>query len=203
MQCRTDGHGGHCARCQNANVSCNYSEPGRPGRPVTRSGDMTNLNRAAAGSAVPSMPTPTSSLTPTSEGIWGQTDPTVYGVVKDSTYVGEDHIGTCTRTGPLDSFPGSEYLHLGTMGCLGPSDWLRSVSESEARPPSTADDNQQTYRGPQNETAITADPAFPSAISKAMTTSPVDSQLHGAPRALAAETGSQDESCDAPRARAA
>ncbi|ORY58458.1 uncharacterized protein BCR38DRAFT_489377 [Pseudomassariella vexata] len=175
MQCKTDGSGGHCARCRNANLFCKHSEPGRPGRTVTRSGNVIDPNSAAAVDlTVSAISTPTLSRTTADEGTWSQSTLTEYGAVERSVYLREDHIGTCTKDGFLDSFPGSPYLPLDTTESLGPSDWLWNISEAEVRPKSTIGDNQQVHQGAPGEMGVAADPNLPSATSRTNTTLPVD-----------------------------
>lgn len=140
MQCRTDGLGKHCDRCRNANVLCNYSECGKPGRPVAKSGNVTNQTSAA-------LPTPSRSTS--EEDAWSSGTFNEYGgAVEGSICLGMDYPDALkSKDGSLTAFSSSQYpyLHLDMAGAFGSPDWASEVAMS---PIQMASEDQRVLRDP-------------------------------------------------------
>ncbi len=122
MQCKTDGSGPHCTRCRNARVHCNYSEPGKPGRPVTKAGTVTDQNQNGTPSAAKSTGAVVSPLncSMADENAWIHSSVPGYDTGKGSGYSAEDPMSPWTQHGVVNSFSDTPFLQLDQMESLPP-----------------------------------------------------------------------------------
>ncbi|KAK1447198.1 hypothetical protein CMEL01_09037 [Colletotrichum melonis] len=118
MQCKTDGFGIQCARCRNANVVCNYSESGKPGRPAFKtnnSADQTPASWPSLGNTIV-------------EGAWTHKTLHEHGsAVQESISleaIPPESSQTVAEWHSL-AFPSSpsSFLHLNMTESFGSSDW--------------------------------------------------------------------------------
>ncbi|KAI3543681.1 hypothetical protein CABS01_14440 [Colletotrichum abscissum] len=118
MQCKTDGFGIQCARCRNANVVCNYSESGKPGRPAFKtnnSADQTPASWPSLGNTIV-------------EGAWTHKTLHEHGSAVQGSIsleaIPPESSQTVAEWHPL-AFPSSpsSFLHLNMTESFGSSDW--------------------------------------------------------------------------------
>lgn len=146
MQCKTDGSGQQCQRCRAANVNCHYSEPGKPGRPVSNAGVGTNQ-------AVRLIPETTTVLESGScavdyEADWDPTAFASYGSNENSFSIINDHTGNWAQQIIGHGDLGSAGLYVDMTRPHGPSDWSSTTTASDDSPPSLTPSTTFSTRRP-------------------------------------------------------
>ncbi|KAI1842499.1 hypothetical protein JX266_011253 [Neoarthrinium moseri] len=168
MQCRAAIPGQHCARCQNAQVHCNYSEPGRPGRPVTKEGNGTGDTGTANAKVVRAV-IPPPNWNAVDEVTWLQNTFPTYIADEGSSfeYTMGDQSGPSTPHGFLNGSAGGLCLQLDQMEFVSPLDWSLCTSETGVFGPKMSGDILHIDQSGLDDIDLTAnpDPTRPSSTS--------------------------------------
>jgi hypothetical protein len=173
MQCQTDGYGQPCNRCRTAKVHCKYSEPGKPGRPPAKAGNVTIQRSAADAEPTGGVISP-SNYTIADDDTWRQNALPEYAAPKGTEYFTEEQMAPWEQHGFMNGFSDTAYLQLDHMDSLGPLSWSLNITEAEVCPSSTPNDDQPIHQGIPGEIGVATDPKPYSPISKANTIRSVD-----------------------------
>ncbi|RYP90653.1 hypothetical protein DL770_003191 [Monosporascus sp. CRB-9-2] len=156
MQCKTDGCGQQCNRCRTAKVHCNYSEPGKPGRPPAKAGNVMIRSSAADKEPTGGVISP-SNHTVAGADTWSQDTLPEYGTPKGSEYFTEEQMAPWSQHGFVNGFSDTACLQPDTDS-LGPLPWFLNITEAEVCPSSTPSDNQPIHQGIPGEMGVAANP---------------------------------------------
>jgi hypothetical protein len=154
MQCRTDGLNQQCNRCRSSEVPCNYSEPGKPGRPPTKGASVITQNISAVPEPIQSVSTPSGQIIAEDEA-W------IRDILNSGMSNGsQQFMGMEMEPWPQHSFvnvsSATSCMQLGQENTLGTMSWPSSITQMSSS--SLASENLPIHEGILGDSGIITDP---------------------------------------------
>lgn len=154
MQCKTDGRNQKCNRCRSSEVPCNYSEPGKPGRPPTKGAGVITQHISADSEPTQSVSTPSGQVT-------AEDDAWIQEVLNNEMRNGpQQFMGMEMEPWPQHGFVNvpsdTSYMQFGQEDALGTMSWPSSITQISSS--SSTSENPPIHEGNLGDFGLATDP---------------------------------------------